>query len=152
MAIEKLNMNWKNKGETGAIPINATNLNKMSNKTDELVTGVNGLQEDSGTKTIGNTVKFDYRKIGNVCMMRLSYYQELTIPALSAIEIGTLPEEYRPVMNVREDISTKTAVKNEPFIGFQLLIDTTGLIRIQNWSNTSLTSGGAQTTVTYLTN
>ena len=41
MAIEKLNMNWKNKGETGAIPINATNLNKMTNKTDEIITSIN---------------------------------------------------------------------------------------------------------------
>ena len=37
MALDKLNMEFKNKGETGAIPINSTNLNKITKKIDEII-------------------------------------------------------------------------------------------------------------------
>lgn len=151
MAIEKLNMNWKNKGETGAIPINATNLNKMSNKTDELVTGINGLQNDSGLKTIGSPIISEYRKIGNVCMFRTSYYSSLTIAAYSDTTIGTLSKEYRPAMDFRVGVAAKDA-SNTPIEGMLLVFDSDGTIRLQNWTGKSITSAALQVEATYLTN
>ena len=74
MAYQKLN--WLNKGETGAIPINKDNLNHMDNgianndsaignlanlntsAKDNLVNAVNEIVVESGTNTNGSWIKF----------------------------------------------------------------------------------------------
>lgn len=61
MAINKLDLNFKNKGEAGAIPINPENLNKIIGKIDELV--------DFSTKTINSGDFNDVINTG-ICIMR----------------------------------------------------------------------------------
>lgn len=134
MAIEKLNMNWKNKGETGAIPINATNLNKMTNKTDELVTGVNELQNPSEWITLSTDYQCSYRKVGKV--VELDFIAKTkTLEFGKTYQIGVINEGFRPSKRIRTFVFNRSTSKAAPRNIYMEIIPA-GAVILFNWDAT----------------
>lgn len=129
MAIEKLNLDWRNKGETGYenSKMNKTKLQEITDKIDEIIaiSNWNLLNEDYGCY---------YRKTGNITELNLNASQK-TLNFGQNVVLGTLPIGFRPDKTVRSFVynrSTSSAITRNLYIEIQ----NTGNVYIFNWEAT----------------
>lgn len=129
MAIEKLNIDWQNKGETGYenSKMNKTKLQEITDKIDEIIdiSNWNLLSEDYGCY---------YHKTGNITELNLNASQK-TLNFGQNVILGTLPIGFRPDKTVRSFIynrSTSSAITRNLYIEIQ----NTGNVYIFNWEAT----------------
>ncbi len=109
------------------------------------------IENDSGTLKLSDSPLTEYCKVGNVCTLKIGDYNQRTLGSVETIEIGTLPENYKPIMFMRAPIMAKTG-SNQILNGVYLEIDNSnGKVKLGNWSGETLTFSGAEGYITYLT-
>lgn len=129
MAIEKLNLDWKNKGETGYenSKMNKTKLQEITDKIDEIIdiSNWNLLNEDYGCY---------YHKTGNITELNLNASQK-TLNFGQNVVLGVLPDGYRPSRTVRTLIYNRSA-SSAPLRNVYIEIQASGNVYLFNWEIT----------------
>ena len=117
----------------------------------EVPSGWEEIENDSGNLTLNSSPFTQYHKIGNVCMLKIGDYTQRTLASFETLELGTLSENYIPVMYLRTPIMIKNS-SNQILNGAYLEIDNSnGKVKLGNWSNTSITFSAVEGYITYLT-
>lgn len=129
MAIEKLNIDWQNKGETGYenSKMNKTKLQEITDKIDEIIniSNWNALNED---------YMCYYRKTGNITELNLNASQK-TLNFGQNVVLGVLPNGYRPSRTVRTLIYNRSA-SSAPLRNVYIEIQASGNVYLFNWETT----------------
>lgn len=108
------------------------------------------IENDSGTLKLSDSPLTQYRKIGNVCTLRVGNYTPISINAYTDLTIGTLPENFRPLMQLSQPVAIKDS-GNNALNGILLLIFPDGTVKLQNWTGATINFAGAEGYITYST-
>lgn len=108
------------------------------------------VEDDSGTLKLSDSPLTQYRKIGNVCTLTISNYTPISINAYTALTIGTLPENFRPLINLAPPVAIKDS-GNNALNGVLLVISDNGTVVLQNWTGATINFAGLEGHTAYLT-
>ena len=110
----------------------------------------NKITNDSGTLKLSDSPLTQYRKIGNVCTLKVSNYTPLSVNAYANLTIGTLPENFRPLIYLAQPVAIKGS-NNNALNGILLTIAVNGTVRLQNWTGATINIAGLEGYIAYLT-
>ena len=108
------------------------------------------IEDDSGTLKLSDSPLTQYQKIGNVCTLTISNYTPISINAYADLTIGTLPENFRPLISLAQTVAIKDS-NNNALNGVLLVISDNGTVVLQNWTNATINFAGLEGHTAYLT-
>ena len=109
----------------------------------------NEITNDSGTLKLSDSPLTQYRKIGNVCTLKINNYTPLSVNAYANLTIGTLPENFRPLIYLAQPVAIKGS-SNNALNGILLTITVNGTVGLQNWTGATINIAGLEGYIAYL--
>lgn len=89
---------WVNKGETGATPLNATNLNDLENRIDNALTPEKLTASDFFKSLNVTIVDFYVYKYGDIINIQRISHSRVT--GVTSVTIGVVKDKYLPISGV----------------------------------------------------